>query len=202
VLDGSAGDLNEQQQRYLGVADRNSRRLLGLVGDLLLFAQIRSGKFRLHREPVDAVELARDAFSAVAPAADAKQIELVLVDGAQAPLTADRARLGQVLDNLLSNAVKFTPAGGTVSLTVQPDGDQVRLEVADTGMGIPYGEQEQLFGRFFRSSNATAQAIPGTGLGLTIVKALVEAHGGRISVDSVEGSGTTFRIDLPSEAHA
>ncbi|HSS80197.1 MAG TPA: ATP-binding protein [Gaiellaceae bacterium] len=198
VLDGSAGELNERQRRYLGVADRNSRRLLSLVGDLLLFAQIRAGKFKLHREPVDAVEVARDAFTAVAPAADAKQIELVLDDGVRTPLTADRARLGQVLDNLLSNAVKFTPEGGIVTLRVKPEGDSVRLEVADTGMGIPADETEQLFARFFRSSNATEQAIPGTGLGLTIVKALVEAHGGRISVESVEGSGTTFRIDLPS----
>jgi signal transduction histidine kinase len=202
LLDGSAGELSEPQRRYLAVADRNSQRLLDLVGDLLLFAQIRAGKFRLQREHVDAVDVAREAFSAAAPAADAKQIELVLVDGVQAPLAADRARLGQVLDNLLSNAVKFTPEGGTVTLTVQPDADRVRLAVADTGMGIPAGELEQLFGRFFRTSNATEQAIPGTGLGLTIVKALVEAHGGRISVESVEGSGTTFRIELPSEARA
>ena len=123
----------------------------------------------------------------------------MLDDGMRTPLSADRARLGQMLDNLLSNAVKFTPEGGIVTLRVQPDGDCVRLEVADTGMGIPADETEQLFSRFFRTSNATEQAIPGTGLGLTIVKALVEAHGGRISVESVEGSGTTFRIDLPSQ---
>jgi two-component system phosphate regulon sensor histidine kinase PhoR len=110
---------------------------------------------------------------------------------------AARARLGQVLDNLLANAVKFTPEGGRVELRVGPRGTGIGIDVADTGMGIPAAEAEQLFERFFRTSNATDQAVPGTGLGLTIVKALVDAHGGRISVDSVEGSGTTFRIDLP-----
>jgi two-component system OmpR family sensor kinase len=197
VLDGSAGELDEQQRHFLDIANRNSRRLLRLVGDLLLFAQIQAGKFKLHRERVDAVEVARDAVSAVAPAADAKDIEVILADGIPSVVSADRARLGQVLDNLLSNAVKFTPEGGRVELRVGPRGTGIGIDVADTGMGIPAAEAEQLFERFFRTSNATDQAVPGTGLGLTIVKTLVDAHGGRISVDSVEGSGTTFRIDLP-----
>jgi two-component system OmpR family sensor kinase len=197
VLDGSAGELGEKQQYFLEIADRNSRRLLRLVGDLLLFAQIQAGTFKLRREHVDVVEVARDALSAVAPAADAKSIEVDLTDGIPSVVSVDRARLGQVLDNLLSNAVKFTPQGGRVELRVGPRGNGIGIDVADTGMGIPTSEAEHLFERFFRTSNATEQAVPGTGLGLTIVKALVDAHGGRISVDSVEGSGTTFRIDLP-----
>jgi len=197
VLDGSAGELGEKQRYFLEIADRNSRRLLRLVGDLLLFAQIQAGTFKLRREHVDVVEVARDAVSAVAPAADAKNIEVGLTDGIPSVVSVDRARLGQVLDNLLSNAVKFTPHGGRVELRVGPRGNGIGIDVADTGMGIPTAEAEHLFERFFRTSNATEQAVPGTGLGLTIVKALVDAHGGRISVDSVEGSGTTFRIDLP-----
>jgi signal transduction histidine kinase len=197
VLDGSAGDLNEQQRRFLDIADRNSRRLLRLVGDLLLFAQIQSGTFRLVREPVDVVDVARDALAVAEPAAREKEIDLVLVDGVPVSISADRARLGQVLDNLLSNAVKFTPERGRVELRVGAGADGAEIEVADTGMGVPEAEAEQLFERFFRTSNASEHAVPGTGLGLAIVKALVDAHGGRISVESVEGSGTTFRIDLP-----
>jgi signal transduction histidine kinase len=110
---------------------------------------------------------------------------------------ADRARLVQLLDNLLSNAVKFTPQGGRVDVTVSAQNGHAVLEVADSGIGIPRGEQDRLFDRFFRASTATAQAVPGTGLGLAIAKAIVDAHDGSIEVESDEGSGSTFRVQLP-----
>jgi signal transduction histidine kinase len=102
-----------------------------------------------------------------------------------------------VIWNLLSNAVKFTPPGGRVAVrTFVADGAAV-LEVADTGIGIPQAEQERLFERFFRSTTATRQAIPGTGLGLVIAKAIAEAHGGSLAVRSAEGEGACFRLELP-----
>jgi signal transduction histidine kinase len=104
-------------------------------------------------------------------------------------------RLGQLIDNLLSNAVKFTPPGGAVTVTAAMRGALVRLEVADTGVGIPADELDMLFGRFFRAS--TARTVPGTGLGLSIAKSIAEAHGGTIDVKSEVGSGTTFIVDLP-----
>jgi signal transduction histidine kinase len=100
-----------------------------------------------------------------------------------------------VVDNLLSNAVKFTPEGGDVFVTVAASGDTTRLEVRDTGVGIPEDEAERLFERFFRAS--TAQNIQGTGLGLSITKVIVEAHEGTISFHSTVGVGTTFTVDLP-----
>jgi signal transduction histidine kinase len=112
-------------------------------------------------------------------------------------LRGDRARLGQMLDNLVSNALKFTPAGGKVDVRLSADADGVVLEVEDTGLGIPSEEQAQLFERFFRSSRASENAIPGTGLGLTITKAIVERHGGRIELESAENVGTTVRVHLP-----
>jgi len=109
----------------------------------------------------------------------------------------DRSRLAQVLDNVLSNALKFTPPGGRVAVGVAVTGDGVVTEVADTGMGMTPEEQERLFQRFFRTAEATRQAIQGTGLGLTISKGIVEAHRGAISVESAKGLGTRFRIILP-----
>ena len=112
-------------------------------------------------------------------------------------LQGDRARLAQVLDNLVSNGLKFTPSGGRVEVRLSAQDGAAILEVEDTGLGIPVDEQERLFERFFRSSNATENAIPGTGLGLTITKAIVERHGGRIEVESAEDAGTTVRVSLP-----
>ena len=106
----------------------------------------------------------------------------------------------QLVDNLISNAIKFTPAGGDVRVSVAPVNGVVRLEVADTGIGIESQEQERLFERFFRTSTASEHQIPGTGLGLYITRAIVEAHGGSIAVRSDPGEGTSFRVDLPARS--
>jgi signal transduction histidine kinase len=170
-----------------------------VVGDLLFVAQVEAGRIALEAGPTDVEEVVRQAADAARPAATEKGIELELdVDGI-GELTADRARLAQVLDNLISNAVKFTPAGGRVAVRSSRDGDIAILEVSDTGMGISEEDQEKLFQRFFRADSATAQAIQGTGLGLAIVKAIIEAHDGAISVVSAPGKGTTFRVELPIE---
>jgi len=115
-------------------------------------------------------------------------------------MTGDPGRIGQVVDNLVSNAIKFTPPGGRVELLASRHDGSVRIEVADTGMGIPADEQDQLFDRFFRTARAQGEAIAGAGLGLSIAKAIVEAHRGHISYRSVEGEGTTFAVDLPAAA--
>ena len=102
-----------------------------------------------------------------------------------------------MLDNLVSNALKFTPSGGSVEVRLRAEEGLAVLELEDTGLGIPEEEQERLFERFFRSSNAMESAIPGTGLGLTITKAIVERHGGTIEVESAANAGTTVRVRLP-----
>jgi signal transduction histidine kinase len=132
-------------------------------------------------------------------AATAKQIEILFYpDESLPPVWADSTRMTQLLDNLLSNAVKFTPLRGTVSVTTTRHGGEARIEVRDTGVGIPKQEIPKLFERFFRAS--TSVATPGTGLGLSIVKSIIEAHGGAISVESKEQRGTTFSVDLPLQA--
>jgi PAS domain S-box-containing protein len=197
VLDGSIGGLTDEQEHFLSVVVRNAERLQSLVGDLLFIAQIEAGRLQLAREEVDLVRIAEESIETGGPLASAKGIELALVADPVATLEGDRGRLGQLLDNFVSNAIKFTPDGGRVHVRLGQEGDCAVLEVADTGIGIPAGEQERLFERFFRSSTATAQAIQGTGLGLTISKAIAEAHGGRITFTSAENEGTTFRIELP-----
>src|SRR5262249_22935627 len=119
------------------------------------------------------------------------------IDPDAPPVHGDRERLAQLIDNLLSNALKFTMEGGLVEVVVADDERGAVLEVRDSGIGIPAEEQTRPVERFFRSSAAPKRAIPGTGLGLGIGKAIVDAHGGAIELDSREGVGTTFRIHLP-----
>jgi PAS domain S-box-containing protein len=191
------GGLDEEQERMLAIVDRNAARLLRLVSDLLFVAQLDAGTLTLERERVDLAALAGEAIEAARPRADGASVELEL-DADQVIVDGDRSRLGQVFDNLLSNAIKFTPAGGRVRVSVAPDGRVVRIAVADTGMGIPEEECGRLFERFFRTSSATRAAVPGTGLGLTIVQAIAESHDGRVSVESRVGEGTTFAVELPA----
>jgi signal transduction histidine kinase len=187
----------QQRIRFLNVVDRNARRLLRLVGDLLFVAQVEAGKLSLEEGDVDLESVAKDSVEAAAPRARDAHVELTL-DSERVPLVrGDRDRLAQALDNLVSNAIKFTPEGGHVVVRLLREGDRTILEVSDTGIGISQADLERLFQRFFRTQRATSAAIPGFGLGLTIAQAIVHAHDGQISVQSLDGQGTTFRIELP-----
>jgi signal transduction histidine kinase len=197
LIDGGAGELSEEQQRFLTVVDRNSKRLMQLVGDLLFLAQIEAGKLALELGEVDLDAVIADCLEAAKPMADEKGITLESSAERLPSMIGDRGRLAQVLDNLVSNALKFTGEGGTVTVRASSVEGNAVIEVEDTGMGIAPEEQEQLFDRFFRSPEATERAIPGTGLGLTIAKAIVERHEGSIEVESVFGKGTTMRVLLP-----
>ncbi len=197
VLEGEAGDLTDEQRQFLGVVERNAHRLLALVGDLLFLAQIEAGKLSLEIGAVDLSAIAAESVETARPLAEEKGITITLATGPLALIAGDRARLAQLLDNLISNGVKFTPAGGRVDVRVRGQRGQAVVEVRDTGMGIPSDDQQHLFERFFRTAQATEQAIPGTGLGLAISKAIVHGHGGQITVASAEGTGTTFRVSIP-----
>jgi signal transduction histidine kinase len=192
----SGDDLGETHRQFLEVIDRNAHRLQRLVGDLLFFAQVESRQLQLDRERLDLRALAERSLEAARPAAEAKGLTLDFDAPSAVEVDGDASRLEQLLDNLLSNAVKFTLGGGRVSVRIQPDGESARLDVADTGIGVPPDEVKRLFLRFFRSTSAMSREIPGTGLGLAIAKAIVEAHGGTIDVKSSE-RGTTFTVRLP-----
>jgi signal transduction histidine kinase len=197
MLQLHAGPLSEDQERCLRTIERNGNRLLRLSEDLLLLSRAEAGALELHREPVDLGALVGEAAAAHQPVAARAGVEL-LTDVEDAWTDGDGARLAQLVDNLVSNAIKFTPDGGRVLVTLRPDGGEAVLAVVDTGLGIATAEQEHLFERFYRSPEAADRAIQGTGLGLAIAKAVVEAHGGRISVESVPGDGSTFSVYLPA----
>jgi PAS domain S-box-containing protein len=197
LLDGDAGDLNQEQRGHLATINRNSDRLHRLVGDLLFVAQADAGRIELILGDVDLGTLAHESVESVRPSAVAKGIQLELSADELPPIRADGARLAQLFDNLVSNAVKFTPEGGNVTVSLTRDDGRAVLAVRDNGIGIPAAEQEQLFGRFFRARGAIDREIQGTGLGLSIARTIAERHGGRIDFESVEAVGTTFRVELP-----
>jgi signal transduction histidine kinase len=189
--------LNEEQQQHLEVVERNSKRLLQLVSDLLFVAQVDAGRLSMEREDVDLAQIAAESVQGAEPHAIEQDVGLEL-QAERAALHGDPARLAQLIDNLVSNAIKFSDAGGSVRVSTRTEGTGVVLEVTDSGIGIPDDERRHLFERFFRTSNARRAAIQGTGLGLVIVQAISEAHHGEVTIESVEGVGTTFRIDLPA----
>jgi len=195
-------ELPEDAQRFLAVVDRNAARLLRLVGDMLFVAQVEAGRIALERTDVPLHEVVADCAEAARPAAERGRIELVVDAETVPPLAGDRDRLGQLVDNLVSNALKFTPEGGTVTLRLRDGGRDAVVEVADDGVGVSKAEQDRLFERFFRSSEAVTRAVPGAGLGLAIVKTIAEGHGGTVSLRSVEGEGTTVTVRLPYDEAA
>jgi len=214
VLDDEEGTLSGEQRQFLGTVERNAHRLERLVGDLLFTAQVEAGRFTLQPGDVDLADVVRAAEeTARVTAASAGVTVTVDVPEGEVVVPGDAVRLGQACDNLVSNAVKFTPYGGRVTLSLRagwrlPDGTVTdgavpgaepvaRLAVSDTGVGIPAGEQGDLFTRFFRASTARRNAVPGVGLGLTITKAITTAHNGTLDVVSAEGRGTTFTLTLP-----
>ncbi|MFJ6000441.1 ATP-binding protein [Streptomyces sp. NPDC092370] len=196
--DEDTGPLTEPQHKMLDVIARNAHRLRTLIEDLLTLSRIESGKYTSRKKPVDLRHLVASAVDAIRPAAEAASVHLD-TDCPDRPLVceADSDQLDRVLMNLLSNAVKFTPHEGQVRVSAaQQDGHAV-ISVSDTGIGIPTAEQKQLFTRFFRASNANDAAIPGTGLGLTIVRTIIDNHGGTTEIHSREGQGTTVTARLP-----
>jgi signal transduction histidine kinase/CHASE3 domain sensor protein len=199
IREGEAGELTDEQKRFLAIVYRSSERLQRLVGDLLFVARLDAGGLQLQFGEARLDEIVGDAVESSAALARSREVELVAELEDVPPVVGDKERLGQLVGNLVSNALKFTPAGGRVTARSFVDGSHAVIEIADTGIGIPEAEQSRLFQRFFRSSTATEQAIPGTGLGLVISKAIAEAHGGSIGASSKPGVGTCFRVEIPLE---
>ena len=196
LLDGAQEDPGRREE-FLRVMKAHADRLNALINDLLQLSQIESGDYRWRREPVDVVELTRRSIGLIHPAATRKHITVSANDRTPAIVVADPDKLTQVMVNLLDNAVKYTDDGGTVDVEVGAYGDAVTIQVSDTGIGIPPADQERIFERFYRVDRARSRALGGTGLGLSIVKHIVEAHGGRVRVESRLSKGSTFTVTLP-----
>ncbi|MBJ7456844.1 MAG: PAS domain S-box protein [Thermoleophilia bacterium] len=192
-----ADTTDEDVRDLLQVAERNGRRLSALVRDILLVAQADAGRLGLDLRSVRLGDLVSQAVEAAGPSATAKGIALEQDVRADPWIQGDADRLGQILDNLISNAIKFSPPGSHVRVGLETDDAFARIAVADDGPGIPRDERARLFEPFYRARQATADVVPGSGLGLAVVKAIAEAHGGAVRVESEPGRGSVFRTDLP-----
>jgi PAS domain S-box-containing protein len=196
--DGVYGGLTTAQLDAVRRLSANSNRLLSLIDDLLTLSRVQEDGLRLADRVVDLRKIVAAGTAVVTPTLERRELEMsVDLPDEPVPFLGDRDMLERVVINLVGNAVKFTPEGGRVDVALVTEPDAAVIEVADTGIGIPPEEQERLFTRFFRSSLAQQQAIPGSGLGLSIANAIVDKHGGSMSVESEPGQGTTFRVRLP-----
>jgi two-component system phosphate regulon sensor histidine kinase PhoR len=184
----------DDQLEPLTIIRRNSERLLTLVSDLLA---TRNGQVIVTPHAVDVAELVRASVSAAMPKADAARVVLKADAPARLDAHVDGPRISQVLDNIVSNAIKYSPDGGNVVVSLAQEDGQVACRVSDTGMGMSSEDQAEVFSKFFRTSSVRRTAIPGVGLGMSISKAIVEAHGGTIEVESKLGEGTTFTFRVP-----
>jgi signal transduction histidine kinase/DNA-binding response OmpR family regulator len=196
LLERSDG-MSERQREFVEVISMSTNRLVDLVNDLLDVARVEAGRMEIHRRPVDMGEVAREVARMLEPRVVDKRQQLeVRVEPALPRGLADPSRVRQILTNLLTNAHLYTPEGGHLSVRVSAEPRSVRVAVADDGPGIPPEEVEQLFDRFYRGRGGAGS---GTGLGLSIVKSLVDLHGGSIEAQSRQGAGTTFVVKLPRE---
>jgi signal transduction histidine kinase len=190
-----AGEEWVAARKQVEIIKRGSDRMSRMIQDLLDVARIESGRLSIERAPIAVESLMDEVATMMRPAVERRgqRLDRRVAVGLPA-VSADRDRLLQVFSNLVDNAVKFTPAGGTITVTAEGDNSAVRFCVSDTGSGIPAEQVPYLFDRFWQATRADRRGI---GLGLSIVKALVEAHGGRMAVESNPGQGTTFRFSVP-----
>jgi two-component system OmpR family sensor kinase len=202
ILDGTARE-PAAQERAARIVYEESNRMIRMVEDLLDLAKIEAGQIVMERRPLDLKALAERAVAAFAPRAETAGVSLRSRADSPVTVSADADRLLQVLTNLLDNALRYTPAGGVVTVAVESvaetaDGPALaRLSVADSGPSIPPEEARRIFERFYQLDKSRARGKKGAGLGLAIAQQIVQAHGGRIYVESQPGQDTRFVVDLP-----
>jgi signal transduction histidine kinase/CheY-like chemotaxis protein len=200
LLDGAAGRTSKKQKNFLEIATRNIDRLTNLINNVLDFQDLEANRAVLHIDGADIKAVVEDLYKTMAPLAEKENLSFAIEFADALPgVTFDTDKIVQVLTNLVSNAIKFTPAQGSICLSVQSEGRGLVISLSDTGMGIPKESLPRIFDRFYRVQEAGRQ-IQGTGLGLTIVKKIVNMHGGRIEVESEVRKGSTFKVFLPLDA--
>ena len=201
VLEGLSGELPEKSRDMIRRAERRAGELGQLTQDLLALARARESPLAVEAEPLNLGALAEELITEMRASADDAGVSLSLDVEPNLPIMhGDATGLRQMVGNLLSNAIRYTPRGGTVAVRVSRAEGQLCLEVSDTGIGIPPEDQARVFDEFFRSVNARTHTAEGTGLGLTIVKAVVEQHHGSVTLHSTPGQGTRFVVRFPVSA--
>ncbi|MBM4308320.1 MAG: response regulator [Deltaproteobacteria bacterium] len=206
ILSGKTGEINQNQTKFLTMADRNITRLTNILNDLLNLSRIESGKIELKFEEVALKSLIELTISSLRPQADMKSIKIISdISEGLSPAHGDKEKIEQILINLIGNAIKFTPTAGSIYVTASPLSEEreggprhkIAISVKDTGVGIPEEHLGSIFDKFFQVEGSLHRSVSGTGLGLAITKGLVEAHQGKIWAESEVGKGSTFTFTLP-----
>ena len=198
---GVAGNLPDEALDLLGIAQKNCERLINIINDILDIEKIESGDLTVELVRADLMKLVEDAVKQNIGYAAEREVRFIIVERlAAAPVAVDAARIAQVMANLLSNAAKYTPAHGTVEVSVTPHGAGFRVLVKDSGPGISPAFRARIFQRFSQNDSSDTRRVGGTGLGLAISKSIVERCGGSIGFESTPGEGATFFFDLPAAA--
>jgi len=198
LLRGLAGELTDQQNNILQRIEKRLDFLMELIEDLLSLASSKTFDLEKPLEKIDLLPLIRNVIDQIDTIAESRKVALILTAPEEAIVVmATEQGLGMIFANLIGNAVKYTPAEGQVEVVVKKSTSNVAITIEDTGIGIPQDDISHLWEEFFRAKNARRAGIKGTGLGLSIVKQYIDKFGGQIEVNSVEGEGTVFTLDLP-----
>jgi two-component system phosphate regulon sensor histidine kinase PhoR len=198
LLSGALDD-KANRRRFVEIIREHARRLARLTDDLLKLSRIEAGRLELELRPVRVEALVNGCVETSRLNAKARGLEIQVDLPQNTPaVRGDGAQLGEVLQNLLDNAVQYTPAGGKIEVKARPNGHEVVFTVSDTGIGIPESDLERIFERFYRVDAARSREAGGTGLGLAIARHIVEAHNGRIWVESAIGQGSRFHFSIPT----
>jgi CheY-like chemotaxis protein/nitrogen-specific signal transduction histidine kinase len=198
LLDGSFGELNEKQNKFMVNISHSGKHLLNLINDILDISKIEAGKMELFYEIFDFSDLVSDIHLMMKPLSSKKNINLEFnMRPRSIFINADRSKLKQIMYNIIGNAIKFTPDNGKVHVNISMKDQMLLLSVKDNGIGISNDDQEKLFHPFVQLDSASTRKFEGTGLGLALVKNLLKLHGGTIDVESEQGKGSTFYIEVP-----
>jgi len=199
LLGGDAGEISKEQQTFLDKMSQSTERMIRLINDLLNITRIEEGRYLYQPTFQELPQIVKTMVQSYQDLAAQKGIKLQeeVASGKVPRVLVDEEKIRLAVQNLIENAIHYTPRGGEVTVRVLHDTKEVKLEVADTGMGIPEQQKKRVFEKFFRASNAKTVDTEGSGLGLYLVNNIITAHGGKVWFESEEGKGTTFTFTLP-----
>lgn len=200
LMEGDVGEVSKEQRHLLQEAYISSERMVRLIGDFLNVSRLQTGKFVIDKHPVALAQLVQDELDALQPSVIARGLKFIYKAPKNIPmLDLDENKIQQVVMNFSDNAIYYSKEGTVITVTLKKTGDMIEFKVKDNGIGVPADQQDQLFGKFFRATNARKQRPDGTGVGLFLAKKVIDAHGGEIIFSSKENKGSTFGFRLPIE---